>query len=934
MADIGYAVTFREITEQSLPVSRVGGKAWHLAELDMLLARARSGQGASLSFVVPAGVVLTTEAFEQHLAEAGLNAEAIVGAPHRPGGLEAVRAQLLRTPVSPLLSVALFEACERAGLAIHSGEPFAVRSSGTMEDTSAKSFAGQYETKLNVRGWERIERAILECWASQYHDHVNAYLGEIADASLLPKMAVVVQRQIVPGVAGVMFTIDPATAASEIVIEAVYGLGEGLVSGQLTPDRVRVDPVTYETLETRAVAQRRKYVCLAEAGADLGAEQIAVVPTSDAEAASSPLASANLVATLAQTGAELARLTGHPQDIEWCLDASSAQLCLVQMRPVTAFTFPRSAGLWAMVLAYRTSQLSESMNVLGFEKCIRSLHEAIGRPPTAQPDPPEGNVWHKMFFGRGYAAAWASRLYNRHASEEPFSSEEFAALLDWWGDERRTMYEASYASVVDPIIDRILASSPYAGARWPVRQDDAPLAKLRDAELGTMVCDLMSLMIESDAASWASGFLARLLETYCEYELDTINETLPASVKPFHISRLITGVSKNHHTTGRQPMQELAEIAKRYAASAELGRLASAAMHDKNYVAMLTSLQASADTGALSPECSAFMYEFQTYLAKWCWMAEEDWDLAAPHWGDNPELPTRVFCELLLAAADRLQRAPAESAAAAAAAADAVPETPISAAKAAGTAAIAMYQAEKARLREHADKDAYVWDLLGYLRDFLALKERVHVLYVRCGFLTKIAALELGRRWQRLGLIAKAEDILETRTSTVRMWSEGSLSFERVRLAAARNRHEGLSWKNFDAPYWAGRKYERVQRQEVAIDPATRAAHTHRGLPCSQGRDGAVTGPARVIRTLAESGRVKKGDVLVTATTSPSWTPLFAYIGAVVLSEGGQLSHGAVVAREFGIPCVTGIDNVTELFADGELVCVDGEEGVVIRLGA
>jgi pyruvate, water dikinase len=215
---------------------------------------------------------------------------------------------------------------ELAGAYQRLGEgPVAVRSSACAEDSETASFAGQQDTYLNVRGIAAVLSAVRQCWASLFSERAvfyRSHKGSLADF----RMAVVVQRQLAPEKSGVMFTIDPVRKRrDQMVIEAVRGLGEAVVSGRVTPDHYIVSR-DGDLKRVQVSAQALAMVPAAEGGV----HEVAVDPAvsevrvlSDAE-----------LADLAQMGTRLEELFGAPQDVEWAFE--NEQLYLLQSRPITA----------------------------------------------------------------------------------------------------------------------------------------------------------------------------------------------------------------------------------------------------------------------------------------------------------------------------------------------------------------------------------------------------------------------------------------------------------------------------------------------------------------------------------------------------------------------------------------------------------------------
>ncbi len=303
------------------PAGCIGGKAVGLARL------------LALSLEVPTGFVVTTAAFTEWMRAHRLQEEVRLRLSAAADGA-AVRAATLQIAdlfaSRPLESAAIDAAY--AQLTGGAGEPVAVRSSATGEDSQAASYAGQQETFLWVRGADEVRRRIVDCWASLFSAEAVEYRRHLGVAPEQGEMAVVVQRMVPAEAAGVMFTIDPLSGdRSQITIESTLGLGMPLVGGEVTPDRYCVDKVTLE-LRSRTIATKPFADRLDTA---LGATRR--MPLSTAEGSASSLTDAE-VARLAEIGKRLERATGSAMDVEWALGPRGEQprhLYLLQARPET-----------------------------------------------------------------------------------------------------------------------------------------------------------------------------------------------------------------------------------------------------------------------------------------------------------------------------------------------------------------------------------------------------------------------------------------------------------------------------------------------------------------------------------------------------------------------------------------------------------------------
>jgi pyruvate,water dikinase len=316
---VPHVVWFSDLRRSDIPLA--GGKAANLGEL------------TAAGIQVPPGFVVTAEGYAAVMAESGLAtevAEALVAAGERAADA-ASRIQQLFSGLD--LPAALSSEIAAAYEALGRG-PVAVRSSATAEDLAEASFAGQQSTYLNVEGEERLLAAVRDCWASLFEERAIDYrrrqgFGDQA------KIAVVIQQMVQSERSGVMFTVNPVTGdAGQIIIEAVYGLGEAAVSGMVTPDMVVVDKSTGATLEREVSDQEQQLVRNSAATPGDEANHWSKVPSNLRRAAK---LSDEDVTTLAALGLQLEQHYGCPQDIEWA--TADGQFYILQSRPVTAAGF-------------------------------------------------------------------------------------------------------------------------------------------------------------------------------------------------------------------------------------------------------------------------------------------------------------------------------------------------------------------------------------------------------------------------------------------------------------------------------------------------------------------------------------------------------------------------------------------------------------------
>lgn len=291
---------------------------------------------------VPPGFGITTFAYRDFMAAAGLEEEArrvrtvtaSLDPEHIAAETKTLIAAINSAPLPAALEAAVREAYEK--LCIRTGSdmvPVAVRSSGESEDLAGASFAGQYETFLWVTGADQVLDHVRRCWAGMYGDAVLSYKheGNAVVAKGDYGICVGIQQMVEARSAGVMFTLDPITGdRSKISIEACWGLGEGVVKGDLTPSQFLADKVMLTILRRRIANQNEEYRF------DAGLGTVGVFPVDGQRQDQSPLSEDEAIA-LATLGKKIEKDRGAPQDIEWAL-GENGRINVLQVRPETVWS--------------------------------------------------------------------------------------------------------------------------------------------------------------------------------------------------------------------------------------------------------------------------------------------------------------------------------------------------------------------------------------------------------------------------------------------------------------------------------------------------------------------------------------------------------------------------------------------------------------------
>ena len=884
----------------------VGGKAANLGEL------------IAAGLPVPDGFCLTTQAYREAtgtvrdgvLAELGnLQAARQPGTAGEAAELAAVagraREAIRAIPVPPRIVAAV----EQAYAALGKATPVAVRSSATAEDLPFASFAGQQDTYLNVIGIDAVLEAVRNCWASLWTDRAVAYRAALGIAPHEVALAVVIQRMVDAAAAGVMFTANPLTGRRrEAVIDAAPGLGEAVVSGAVNPDHFVVDPEKGRVLE-RKLGDKRVMVRPLPGG---GTETQDLAGGTEASSLTDGQA-----LELAALGLQAERHFGAPQDTEWAIDTGGA-LWLTQSRPVTTlYPIPesRSAGTGSRVyLCFSLAQgLTRPLTPMGLAS-LRLIASSVAKAAGfAVPEPRDGPS--------PYAEA-AQRMYMDVTT--PVRSSVGRRILPRVFD----VMEARSAVVLREVFDdprfSVTRRTPLGLVRHAVpavvraRVPESVLRGLFRPKAALHRLDRFTRQFAEDLELEAgAGPTERLdhAERLLGGRLFAIVPTiLPLPALGFAMlwlaGKLLGGPGR-----GEDLQKVLRGLPQNVTTEMDLDlwRLASAIKDDRESRAALETLAPSVlaaefDAGRLPPALHAGLVRF---LECYGHRAVAEIDVGLPRWSDDPTHILGVLANYLRLADPGM-----------------APDAQFSRASAEAEAEVERLVAE-ARGRGRA-RALLVGAALRRTRLFAGLRELPKYQLV-------LGLAEVRRQLAHVGAVLAADGKLESPDDIF------FLDFGEARQALGGGSAKGaspprklhglvLERRAAYASELGRRHIPRVllsDGTEPEVLHAAGAAMADGALSGSPASAGSVTAPARVILDPV-GAHLEPGEILVAPSTDPGWTPLFLTAGGLVMEMGGPNSHGAVVAREYGIPAVVGVPDATARLATGQRITVDGGAGTVV----
>src|SRR6476661_8525192 len=761
------------------------------------------------------------------------------------------------------------EAVTDAYTALGDRVPVAVRSSATAEDLPGASFAGQQDTYLNVVGVDAVLDAVRRCWASLWTDRAVAYRADAGIPHAGTQLAVVVQRMVDAQAAGVLFTADPISGKrSRSVLDAARGLGDAVVSGAVDPDHWVVDG--------RAITASPAGGCLSD----------------------------RQVRDLVELGRRVEAHFGAPQDIEWALDGAGT-LWLTQSRAITTLypvPPPRRPGLRVHLNASLAQGLTRPITPMGlsaFRVIGASLAElATGRPVDPLVGPAGFGVAGDRAFiditaalrnpiGRKAVPAVFSVMEARSAvvvrellAAEPSLAPTRSALPGAVAFARPVLRILLRYRV--PALIALALARPAAARKVVAARGDQLRARLAEpvtgdehARLAHVVAMLRAVppIMPRTVPAAAGGFLA----------LGLARRVAGSDLDAQAVHEVLRGLP--HNVTTDMDL-ELWALATR------LDQASTAALHAAAPAELAERYHARTLPPVLQRELAAFLAEHGHRTAA-------EIDLGMPRWSDNP---TQVLGSLAnyLRITDPTDH----------------PDARFARGAAAAEAAVAQVVGEvRRRARMRAAVTAFA---LRRTRELAGMRETHKDYLVRVLAHTRAQLAILGAELAGRGLLAAADDVFFLELREVAAALDGT---DQRALVADRRAEYDRELRRRHIPRVLLSDGTEPEAEHAA--PAPEGALV--GVPASAGT---VTGVVRVVLDPADA-HLEPGEILVAPSTDPGWTPLFLTAGGLVMEMGGSNSHGAVVAREYGIPAVVGVPEATHKIETGQLITVDGAAGLV-----
>lgn len=753
----------------------------------------------------------------------------------------------------------------------------AVRSSATAEDQACFSFAGQYETILGVSSFEGLQTAVKKCWASLWSERAYEYCGKngIDRASL--KMAVIVQQQVPADFAGVVFTRDPATGRKDrVTIEYVAGLGDRLVSGHAAPNRT-------------TVAKR-------------GGKILEITSAESAGLRLDP----GTIKKLFRQAVRIEKKFGGPQDIEWA--AAGKKLFFLQTRPITT---ARAAGRIEDRQIWTNANAGEVL-------------PDVVTPMTWTVVVPFVNCIFNAFLAIIGAELGDIVLFDRIAGRAYFNLNTLAGILhsipgfrkiditSVFGGAQGSMGDLGSLTIADediPVIRfkisraflflplrtmQLLTFNPKTAVK-DLEQIKANIERLNRIDLSRLSEDgLFELWRGVSAKIFStirlSGFLALAMMYYTN--LDKLCQKWFKGRPGEHTNQLLAGIGD-------------IEPAKAGLALYELSRIC------RQYPAVLRHVSGRQNWNALRPRLgrvnggAEFLKARRNFMDHYGHHTRSEIELMYPRWSESPDFVlgmVRNYLKARDAAGNPVEH-----------------YNRVTARRVALTAEL------RAKLKNPVHRFIFNY----YLRKAQqgsVIRENLKNMWMKAWLIIRRIILEFGGRLRQRRVISNIDDIFFLRMEEIEPLLKNSARTEVRGLIKARRMEYERDWTITPPKVIRGTFDPRRHKP----DPVAQGQRVMTGLAVSPG---VVRGKARVILDTLSREIVRPGEILVAPFTDPGWTPYFMSAAAIVVDMGGLLSHGSIVAREYGIPSVVNVGPATKIIKTGQTIEVDGDRGMVRVLG-
>ena len=886
------------LDQPGVTLALVGGKGANLTKL------ARAG------FPVPGGFLVTTTAYAEFVAANGLDdtlQRTLAGIKFDdPAALEQASQQIRIAFTTGNVPIALVDAIQHAYTQLGQ-PPVAVRSSATAEDLPDMSFAGQQDTYLNIVGESALLDAVKECWGSLWTARAIGYRNRNQIAHHDVSLSVVVQTMVQSEVSGVLFTANPLTGnRNETTIDATLGLGEALVSGLVEPDHYVVETKSGCIL-SKNLGQKATVIRSQSGGGTLTTQTNA--------ATQQALPDAQIVA-LAALGARVADFYAFPQDIEWAW--ANGQLYLLQSRPITS--------LYPVPKAQTVGGTADGLDAYFSFGAIQGMLDPL--TPLGRDAIAAIFAGGTQLFGFDYTPETQPLL---HSAGERLWVRVTPLLHNRIG--RRLL--PKFLSVIEPSIGQavstLLTEATFAHAGLPQRSTLLRIGRflvtLLPTALRTVIApDAHRAALEQTIMWMLAGWQARMAGAKTLAERVELFETIIGSgfrfAVPNMVPRIIPGlvamnrlialadqVFVQQHAGQRRALELTRGLPHNVTTKMDLLLWQTAQVIQSDATAQryfaendAATLAARYHAGVLPPVAQQAITRF---LDRYGMRGLAEIDFGRPRWSDNPTQVLQMIQSYL-----RIEQA------------EQAPDAVFARGEVAAQRVIDELAAAVGKRPFGALQARLVYALAHRMRALAGLRESPKFYIINLFAIVRQGLLQSGAELVTQGVLAQADDLMFLHLKELKALAAGyaidwqALVTERRALYDREKRRNQIPrvLVSDGRAFYEGMRATGADRAGVIT-----------GSPVSPG---VVEGTVHVVFD-PHTAQLAPGEILVCPGTDPAWTPLFLAAGGLVMEVGGLMTHGSVVAREYGIPAVVGVHQATSRLQSGQRIRVNGSSGEI-----
>jgi len=876
-----YILFFDEVGKKELPL--VGGKGANLGEM------------TKAGFNVPYGFCVTTESYKEFIDKNNL--ASFISHIIKDASLDniseigkEIRQRIIQCEIPIEVEREIVRAVNKIGVDNY----YAVRSSATAEDLEFASFAGQQDSYLNIKGEKSLLDSVRDCWASLFTDRAIVYRIQNKIEHEKVYMSVVVQKMIIPEVSGIMFTADPVSGNRGIIsIDASYGLGEALVSGLVSPDLYKFKKSSAK-IDSKTIAEKKLAIMPVYSG---GTKKVKIT----AEKSVCQVMQDSQIKSLAGLGMEIEAHYGFPQDIEWCMENN--KLYIVQSRAITSLfpmpsPIPLDDALHAYVSFNHFQVMTDPISPLG----IDMLRMILSFDSGARSE--KDYKFLKSAAGRIYIDLSVLLQYKRLRSGIPsfmknvdvLLSKALVELINRSDFERRIKKNKeagkAFRKFIMPLsikaIKNVIYKKPEGSIEFVNDYIEKRLKNTADI-VNNSNRGIDKLEAIYKAASFYKDFkvlLPMMAPGIVSFKaLQELEQKLLGTNK--YVDIIVKGLEGNITTEMGLLVGDLADLVRK---SKDLVK----EFDDEDYLTLNYRINKLKGHEELKNKFNAFMDKYDMRGAG-------EIDMAKDRWIENPEPLAKSIMAIVNTSEEGINRKEYK-------------ET-IERAKEAGEELV-----KEVAIKHGKIKAKIVRRLIRVLRNYLPVREHPKYLLMKLILIFKKALLEEAKVLMLKGHLEEEKDIFYV--SFWELYSAVENNESLIELVNLR-KEEYLHFRKLSAPRVLTSDGEEI-KSGYKRDNLPEGALV--GIPVSSG---VIEGIARVI-TDPSKAFINKGEILVAPFTDPGWTPLFINAAALVMEIGGLLTHGTVVAREYGMPAVVGITDATKIIRTGQRIRVDGNTGFVL----